>query len=408
MKVLYIDCGMGAAGDMLTAALLELMPDKAAALEALNAIGIEGVRTTAETLTKCGINGTHVRVLVNEVEEDEHMHDHEHHHDHHHEHEYHHEHEHHHEHHSLHDIYHQIDTLRVPERVREHAKAVYAILASAESEVHGVPMKEIHFHEVGTKDALADIVAVCYLMNELQVERVMASPIHVGMGQVCCAHGILPVPAPATANILKGIPTYSDGRIQGELCTPTGAALLSYFVSEFGPQPVMATDRIGYGCGKKDFEKANMVRVMLGNTNEGADEILELRCNMDDCTPENLAFAMEELLAAGALDVYSIPVTTKKNRMGVLFTVMCKPADREKMLQLIFQHTTTIGVREYVANRHVLQRNMKMAKTPYGEVAVKEVTGYGVTRQKAEYEDLARLAREQGLSIEDIRKSVEL
>lgn len=263
MKTLYIDCGMGAAGDMLMAALLELTDNKDETVKALNGLGIPTVRYSYEDSTKCGIKGTHMVVKVDGVEEDEHMHEHCHeHHDYEHCHE-HHDHEHHHEHHSMHDIEHIVSHINVSDKVKKDILAVYNLIAEAESDAHGCPISEIHFHEVGTMDAIADVTAVCYLMDKLGIERTIASPVHVGSGTVKCAHGILPVPAPATAYILRNVPIYG-GEIKGELCTPTGAALLKHFVSEFGNMPIMTTERIGYGMGKKDFERANCVRVMLG------------------------------------------------------------------------------------------------------------------------------------------------
>ena len=277
MRTLYIDCGMGAAGDMLTAALLEIADSKEEMVKALNGLGIPGVTYVAEDAVKCGIKGTHMAVRYNGAEEDEHMHehhhehghehhhehDHEHHHEHDHEHHHEHDHEHHHEHHGMHDIEHIVSHINVSDKVKSDVLAVYNLIAEAESDAHGCPVSEIHFHEVGTMDAVADVTAVCYLMDKLGVERIIASPVHVGAGTVKCAHGILPVPAPATAYILRNVPIYG-GEIKSELCTPTGAALLKHFVSEFGNMPVMSTERIGYGMGKKDFERANCVRVMLG------------------------------------------------------------------------------------------------------------------------------------------------
>ena len=244
MKTLYIDCSMGAAGDMLTAALLELLPDRDAFLQKLNSRGIPGVTFSYAPSVKCGITGTHMTVTVNGQEEDEHMHDH---------HEHDHEHEHTHHHHSgLHDIEEIVHSLRLQTMVALDVMAVYQEIAEAESHVHGMPVDQIHFHEVGSMDAVADITAVCLLMHTIKPDEVVVSPIHVGSGQVKCAHGILPVPAPATAYILQGIPSYG-GKIQGELCTPTGAALLKHFATRFDSQPVMRTTAIGYGMGKKDF-----------------------------------------------------------------------------------------------------------------------------------------------------------
>ncbi len=260
MRMLYIDCGMGAAGDMLTAALLELMPDPEETLRELNALGIPGVVFSMEKSVKCGINGTHMVVKVHNAEEDEQLH-HDHHDSHHHD--RHHEHHGHHHHSSLHDIEHIFSHLALPEEVKQDALTVYRLIAQAESHAHGVPVSEIHFHEVGTMDAIADVTAVCLLLHKLRPECIVASPVHVGSGTVRCAHGILPVPAPATAFLLKDVPIYG-GSIPSELCTPTGAALLKHFVTEFGNMPVMRVSQIGYGMGKKDFERANCVRILLG------------------------------------------------------------------------------------------------------------------------------------------------
>lgn len=388
MKTLYLDCGMGAAGDMLTAALLELLPDPDGFIAELNAVGIPGVTIEKEQVSKCGIGGTHIAVKINGVEEDEAAHGH--HHD-----------EHHHHHSGMHDIKHIVHHLSVPERVRKDVLGVYTLIAEAESHAHGVPVTDIHFHEVGTMDAVADVTAVCLLMDRIAPDQVIASPVHVGSGQVQCAHGILPVPAPATAYILRDVPIYGGG-IRGELCTPTGAALLKYFVTEFGDMPVMKMTAIGYGMGKKDFPAANCVRAMLGETESAGDIILELNCNVDDMTGEAVGFAMEALFAAGALDVYTVPIGMKKSRPGTLFCVMCRPEDREKMVKLLFRHTTTIGIREKAYKRYTLDRSMETVRTPYGEVRSKISTGYGVTRQKYEYEDLAKAARENDLSVSQI------
>ena len=325
MKTLYLDCGMGAAGDMLTAALLELLPDAEGFMAQLNALEIPGVTMQKEKVSKCGIGGTHITVKVHGMEEDESMHEHaeEHHHVSGHEHHHHdsgHEHEHHH-HSGMHEIEHIVHHLPVSDKVKADILAVYGLIAEAESHAHGVPVTEIHFHEVGTMDAVADVTAVCLLMEKIGPGQVIASPVHVGSGQVRCAHGILPVPAPATAYILRDVPIYG-GEISGELCTPTGAALLKHFVTRFGSMPVMKTTAIGYGMGKKDFPAANCVRALLGETESAGDYITELNCNVDDMTGEALGFAMEELFAAGALDVYTVPIGMKKSRPGTLLCVM--------------------------------------------------------------------------------------
>ena len=372
MKTLYLECGMGAAGDMLTAALLELMPDPDAVVAELNGLGIPGVQFSKEAMSKCGIGGTHMTVRVHGEEESEEMfhhhhehHDHSHeqehdhesacheHHDHLHEHEDHehthehtheHSHEHthehgdaghtHHHHSSLHDIEHIIcDHLNLPDQVKQDVMAVYGLIAEAESHAHGVPVTEIHFHEVGTMDAIADITAVCLLMNKIAPDQVIVSPVHVGSGHVHCAHGILPVPAPATAYILNGVPMYG-GAVKGELCTPTGAALLKHFATRFGDMPVMRTEAIGYGMGKKDFEQANCIRAMLGETEDAGDSVLQLECNVDDMTAEELGFAMETILEAGALEVYTVAAGMKKSRPGTLLSVLCHEAEKEKLVRV--------------------------------------------------------------------------
>ena len=418
MKTLYLECNMGAAGDMLAAALLELHPQPEEFVRRMNSLGIPGVEFSAQPAVKCGITGTHVSVTVHGEEEesqdvylhhhdhDHHHHDHEHAHDHdHHEHE-HHEHDHghgHHHHAGMGDIRHILSHLDIPQDVREDAEEVYELIALAESHAHGRPVEEIHFHEVGALDAVADVVAVCWLIHDLEPEQILASPIHVGWGQVRCAHGILPVPAPATAHILRDVPTYG-GSVEGELCTPTGAALLKHFAQSFGPSPVMRVEKIGYGMGKKDFEAANCLRAMLGETQEGRETIAQLCCNLDDMTPEALGFVQERLWEAGALDVTTTPVGMKKNRPGVLLTCMCRLEDRERLVSLLFRHTTTLGIRESQCSRYTLSRSQRSLETPWGPVRIKTSAGWGVTREKPEYEDLAKIARDQDLPLDKVKE----
>lgn len=409
MKTLYLECNMGAAGDMLMAALLELCPDQKAFLEKLNRLGIPGVEVRRATVQKCGITGTHMEITVNGQEEHSHdSHDsHAHHshaeHDHGHCHghgedchEDHHEHVHHHA--SLSDIDALIDALPVSVAVRSHVKAVYDLIADAESRVHGRPVTEIHFHEVGTLDAVADVVGVCMLMEELNPDEILASPVHVGSGNVHCAHGILPVPAPATALLLSGIPTYG-GQIRGELCTPTGAALLKHFVSRFGDRPVMAVDRIGYGMGFKDFEQANCLRAFLGVSEAPREEIVKLECNLDDMTGEAIGYAMEVLFAAGARDVFTQPIGMKKSRPGILLSLVCLPEDADRLAGLMLKHTTTLGVRRQACSRYVLSRTSSTVETELGPVRVKTSAGMGICRQKGEYADLAANAAAHDVSI---------
>ncbi len=478
MKTLYIECAMGAAGDMLTAALLELMPDKEAALAKLNAMGIPGVAFEAEPSAKCGITGTHMRVLIHGEEEGAvpcgHTHAHAHHHEHDHAHERHHEHEHHahthahahvqedahchdsdahdHAHHHEHDAYHHahhgmaeirslIAELAVSETVKEKALAVYQSIAEAESKVHGAEVDQIHFHEVGSMDAVADVTAVCLLMELLAPEQVIVSPIHVGSGTVLCAHGRLPVPAPATALILEGMPIYG-GSVQGELCTPTGAALLKTFVDSFGPMPPMTVAKTGYGMGTKDFEQANCLRAMLGvsfpmngtgskmQTGQDAEgentgsrgaagkdtetenpagregRITEISCNLDDMTGEDIAFAAERILQAGALDVFTESIYMKKGRPAVKLTVLARPEDEERLAGEIFRHTSTIGVRIHTDRRYELARRSEQRKTPLGTIEVKISEGFGVRKEKIEFASLKQIAETSGKRLAEVRAAL--
>lgn len=396
MKTLYIECNMGAAGDMLSAALSELV-DQKEYVEKMNALGLEGLHVEVEESIKCGIKGTHMKVLIDGEEEmDHHHHDEEHHSigDH--------EDHHHHSHPS--DITKIIDGLNVSNEVKKNAKEVYQLIAEAESHVHNMPVKEIHYHEVGTKDAIADVVGVCLLMEMIHPDCVLVSPVATGSGTVHCAHGILPVPAPAVAYLLQGIPSYA-GNEKSELLTPTGAALLKYFADSFETQPVMKTEKVGYGMGKKDFHTANCVRVFLGETEENG-EVVELVCNIDDMTPEEIAFANEQLMAEGALDVYSIATVTKKGRPGWLFTTMCKQADKEKMIGLVFKYTTTLGIRENVSRRYTLTKSFETIDTEFGSVRLKTSKGWHTTTEKYEYEDLAKIARERNLSLAEVKKKI--
>lgn len=424
MKTLYLECNMGAAGDMLMAALTELMPDKDAFVKELNDLQIPQVNIERTTIAKCGIMGTHMVVTVNGEEEKSidvpmHAHTHSHvHEEHEHSHEGHtHAHGHSHHHTSMKDIEHIIGHLNVPEKVKEDAIAVYKLIADAESHAHGRPVEEVHFHEVGAMDAVADIVGVCLAIYKLAPEQIIASPVHVGYGQIHCAHGILPIPAPATAHILQGIPIYG-GRIEGELCTPTGAALLKHFAQSFGQMPMMAVEQTGYGMGMKDFTDANCLRAIIGNTVEGQeqtgchgavqemDSIIELCCNLDDMTPEKIGFVTELLMEEGAFDVYTTNIQMKKNRPAVMLTCMCAKEDREKFLTLILKHTTTLGVREYTCKRYGLKREIREVETIYGTVRVKAASGYGVAKEKPEYEDMARIAKEKKISLAEIEKEV--
>ena len=410
---------MGAAGDMVTAALLELVDNQEEVINKLNAAGIPGVVYTAEKSVKCGVSGTHLKVTVDGIEEmvvdvnesnhdapHPHVHPHgDHKHDNYHTHEDH-EHTHNHVHRGMYEISHIIDGLNISDKVKEDAMAIYNIIAEAESYVHGAPVDKIHFHEVGEMDAIADVTAAALIMNEINPDKVVVSPVNTGKGEVKCAHGIIPVPAPATAYILQGMPAYSN-YINGELCTPTGAAILKFYADEFGSMPVMDIKKIGYGMGYKDFEAANCVRIFLGESFIERDNIIEFNFNVDDMTGEEIGFASERLLELGAREVFTTPVVMKKSRPGQLVTLICSVDMREDMVKAIFKYTTTIGIREAVHPRYVLDRSIENVDTKLGSIRCKVSSGYGITREKYEYDDLSRIARENNMSIADVKKLIE-
>ena len=402
MRILSLDCGMGAAGDMLAGALYELLSEqtKTDFLKTMNSL-LPGVKVSTEPVKKRGILGTKFHVTIHKHEEEEatyeghlhagetHTHEHEHHHGR-----------------SLDEIRHVLAHLSIAGSVCEHAQAVYRMLADAESAAHGEPVEQIHFHEVGELDAIADIVAVCLLINLLKPDQIFCTPVHVGSGRVRCAHGVLPVPAPATALLLKGVPIYG-GAIQGELCTPTGAALLKHFCS-FELQPVFAPQAIGYGMGTKDFEQANCVRAMLGETTEQiSDSVMELCCNLDDMTPEAIAFAVDRLWESPVLDVYTIPIGMKKGRPGTMLCCLCKPDDAHAIAALMLRHTSTLGVREHICSRTTLERSVKTIPSEWGDLHIKEAFGQGERKQKVEYEDAARVAKAEGISLAEATAQIQ-
>ena len=398
MKTLYIDCSMGAAGDMISAALLELMPDPDEAVAQLNAIGIPHVVYSREPTSRRGIAATRLAVKVDGVEEHEHHHAHDHHHVQ----------GHHHAHHSLDDILGIISSLALPEGAKNDAAAVYRLLADAESRAHGRPVGEVHFHEVGAMDAVADIAAACWLVSQLAPGEITASAVNFGGGTVRCAHGILPVPAPATAFLLEGIPAHGDNEILLELCTPTGAALLKHFATRFGPMPTMRADKTGYGAGTRDFEgRANLLRATIGEREAAgeSDEVCEIKCSIDDMTGEEIAFACERIFEAGALDVLTIPAAMKKGRPGVVLEALCAKSRHDDVVAAMFRHTSTIGVREGVCRRSVLSRREETTRLPDGTTIRRKISqGFGVTREKIEHDDLAACAKKNGISLDEARR----
>lgn len=382
---------------MISAALADLSGDPRAAVQRLNAIGIPGVRYSLEDVTRCGIAAKRMVVEVNGVVEGAGHHDHHDHHDHshHHDHPHHYDHPHHHA--TLADVFAIIDRLALPREVADDVRGIYRSLAEAEASVHGSSADAVHFHEVGMLDAVADISAAALLIAEISPGTITASPVNLGSGTVACAHGVLPIPAPCTAKLLEGIPSFGDTSIDGELCTPTGAALIRRYAKSFGGMPPMAIRKTGCGAGGREFHKANIVRAFLGDAGQSlSDEVCEFKCSIDDMTAEEFAFAAERIFAAGALDVCMIPALMKKGRPGTVLEVLCATSMRDAVARSIFANTTTIGLRERIVGRRVLERREERVETPLGAVRRKISSGDGIVRAKVEYDDAARIARSLG------------
>lgn len=403
MKTLYIECNMGASGDMLMGALLEIYGDRQKFTDIMNGLGIDGVNIKADDDIKCGIKGTRVRIYINGEEEGmSDCHEHHEHHDHHDHHDHH---EHHHHHASYKNILNIIDELNIPDKVKTDAKEIYKIIGEAESYVHGTDIENIHFHEVGTLDAVADVIGNCLLMNMINPERVVVSSINTGSGTVRCAHGILPVPAPAVSKILEGVPIYA-GDIESELCTPTGAAILKYYSDEFSKMPVMLCEKTGIGTGTKNFDTANCVRIFLGETKDLSDSIVSLQCNVDDMTGEAIGYATEVLFNMGALEVFTVPIYMKKNRPGIMLICLCKKKDKEKFINLIFQETTTRGIRFLEMDRCVMDSEFFDVDTEFGKIKVKRSHGGGIEKCKPEYESVKAAAQNNKVSFEKVYNDV--
>ncbi len=379
MRELFIDASRGLAGDMLGAALLELFDDPAAMLEKLNTVGIPGVVYRLERAKSHAIAGSRLHVEIRGEEEGEGEHPG-------------------HRHRSLGEIEVVVQGLALSDALKERILGVYRRIAEAEAKVHGTAVELVHFHELGALDAVADISAACVLLDALRAERITVSPVCTGFGSVKTAHGLLPVPAPATARLLEGVPCLA-GELEGELCTPTGAALVRTFADGFSQLPAMTVLAEGYGLGKKDFGALSCVRAILGETEESA---VELCCNVDDMSPEAVGFAIDALLRAGAADAWYEPIGMKKNRPGLLLCCLCPEARRDEFVRLLFKHTSTIGVRETLCRRYVLRRGEETETTPWGPIRVKRSEGFGVERRKREYEDLSRIAREKELSLGEL------
>ena len=312
---------------------------------------------------------------------------------------------HHHSHMGYEEVVSIIDTLDFSENVKKHSKAIYRLIGEAEAKVHETTIEHIHFHEVGTKDAIVDVIGCVYLLELLDIDEILCSQIAVGSGTVTCAHGILPVPAPATVEILKGIPIYS-GNIKSELCTPTGASILKHYGKTFGEMPTINIEKIGYGFGKKEFESINCVRVFLGERKEEGEFVWEMSCNLDDMTPEEIGYATTILFKNGALDVYTTPIMMKKNRLATMITCLCKEKERELLSDLLLKYTTTLGIRYHKVERKTLNYTIEEIETSYGKIKVKKSCGHGITKEKLEYDDISRVCEEYHIPLHVLKEEI--
>lgn len=413
-QILYFDCASGISGDMTLGALLDLGLDEKEFLRQINMLKVEGFQIKISETEKNGIRAKHVDVIV-EGEKGEHHFGHgqkqetegeEAHHGHHH-------HHHSHPHRNYADIREIIESSELDPEVKELALRIFYRVAAAEAKVHGKPMDEVHFHEVGAVDSIVDVVGCAILVHMLSPKAIYASVVHEGYGYVRCQHGLLSVPVPATSEIFAASgATLSQIDVEGELVTPTGAAIISELAENFGTMPAMKIKKIGWGAGTKDLSIPNVLKVYLGEREAKAaetegtilqtDEILVLETNLDDCTGEMMGYAMEKLLEAGALDVSYQPIFMKKNRPAYRLTVLTKPETERQMEELIFRCTTTIGIRKHREERCILQREHVGAETPYGKCRGKQVTVAGTARVYPEYEDAVKLAETNGVSLWEI------
>jgi pyridinium-3,5-bisthiocarboxylic acid mononucleotide nickel chelatase len=380
MKLAYFDCFSGISGDMTLGALVDAGCNIDHLRSQLQGLQVPGWELTAEKVWKNGMAATYVKVRTEDQQK----------------------------HRSLGAILGILEKAQIEAAVRERAAAIFRKLGEAEARVHDVPVEKIHFHEVGAVDAIVDIVGACIGFHALGVEKFACSALNVGGGTVKMAHGVLPVPAPATANLLQGRPTYSNGVLK-ELVTPTGAAIVATLCDSFGPQPAMTVSAIGYGAGTADLEgQPNVVRIMIGESAEKAvagfdEEIAVIEANLDDMNPQIYGYFLERALGAGALDVYTTPVQMKKNRPGTLLTILCKPQDTNSLMSLIFAETTTFGARAYRAQRRVLPREWVKVGTEFGEVRIKvsRVNG-SILHVAPEFEDCRKLAVEKNVPLQKV------
>lgn len=424
MKQLYLECYAGISGDMTVAALLDLGADEQVLYRAIGSLPLDGFQVKISRVKKAGIDACDFDVVLDK-EYDNHDHDMEylhgsshgqehtvHSHDHHHEHhnkENHHEHSHsHHSHRGLKEVNDIIDKAEITANALRLAHKIFDILAEAEAKAHGVSIEEVHFHEVGAVDSIVDVVAAAVCLDNLGIEEVVVPVLYEGGGSIRCQHGILPVPVPATANIISSyhLPV-AFMKTQGEFVTPTGAAIVAAAATRFSLPEKFQILKIGIGAGKRSYERPSIVRAMLIETDDGdAEEIYKLESNIDDCTGENLGYAMERLMEAGARDVHYIPVYMKKNRPAYQLNVICKQEDIKRLEQIIFEETTTIGIRRIKVERSILKRRTENIQTALGEVQVKVCGEAGEERYYSEYESLVRICRETKKPYQEVYRQV--
>jgi len=380
MKAAYFDCFSGISGDMTLGALVDAGCPLEVLRSKLQGLQVPGWEISADKVWKNGMAATQVRVKAADTQT----------------------------HRSLTTILEILERSKLDAQVKERAGAIFTKLGEAEAAVHDVPIEKIHFHEVGAVDAIVDIVGACIGFGELGFEKFACSALNVGGGTARMAHGVLPVPAPATARLLLGKPTYSSGA-QKELVTPTGAAIVATLCDVFGPQPAMTVSAIGYGAGTADLEgQPNVLRIMAGEVSERATDahggtIRVLEANLDDMNPQIFGYLLDRALAAGALDVFATPVQMKKSRPGTLVTILCKPEDENKFQEMLFAETTTLGVRSHLVDRRALPREFVKVVTRFGEVRLKISRSEGRVQHAApEFEDCRKLAEEKNVPLQEV------
>ena len=413
-RMLYFECYSGISGDMAVAAMLDLGADRDALDRALSSLDLDGFRTKVTRVSKSGLDACDFNVIL---EVDNHDHDmgylygHEHHHDHghhgdHDEHDHddhgaHHHGDHHHPHRGLPEILSIIDRADMTDGAKAVSRKVFEIIGAAEAEAHGVPIDQVHFHEVGAVDSIVDVVALGVCIDSLGVSRVCFSELYEGTGCIRCQHGVIPVPAPAVANIVSAhsLPLRITPS-QGEYVTPTGAAFAAA-VRDSDVPASFTIDRIGLGAGKRESERSGILRAMLITPISSEDTIVKLECNVDDCTGEALGFAAERLMREGARDAHYTPVFMKKGRPAYQLTVVCRESDRQRMERIVFEETSTVGIRRVAMDRTVMDRRIDEVDTPIGRVQVKVCTIDGIEKSHPEYESLAAICREKGIPFRD-------